>query len=207
VNLLTVSLLPSLASLVEIILLSLLEQQQQQQQQQQQFKMIKQDRDYSSSAPNGLTIPLSTISSTISSTGDMSLPLPPPPPSPVDESPSTISAASPHTMIVARKLPMLAPDYTPSNWDVICQRGKTCDDHIGNRRFRLCVDNHVERYLSARNRQEKSDVISSIVRAIQRSSSNGKGGFVMKVSKLVGVCVVYVCMYVCIYVCICVQVH
>jgi hypothetical protein len=168
---------------IDIIILSLLEQQQQ-----QQFKMIKQDRDYSSAAPNGLTIPLSTISSTISSTGDMSLP--PPPPSPVNESPSTISAASPHTMIMARKLPMLAADYSPSNWDVICQRGKTCDDHIGNRRFRLCVDNHVERYLSARNRQEKSDVISSIVRAIQRSSSNGKGGFVMKVSKLVGVCVV-----------------
>lgn len=147
--------------------------------------MIKPDRDYYSNntGNNGLTIPLATISSAVgSSNGDTSLHSPPPPP--VDESPSTISAASPHTMIMARKLPMLAPDYTPSNWDVICQRGKTCDDHIGNRRFRLCVENHVERYLNAKNRQEKSDVISSIVRAIQRSSSNGKGGFVMRVSKL-----------------------
>jgi hypothetical protein len=76
--------------------------------------------------------------------------------------------------------PPLPPDYEPGHWDVICQRGKTCEEHIGNRRFRLCVENHVKAYMKARNRQAKSDVISAVVRSIRRATGK-RGGFVMKV--------------------------
>jgi hypothetical protein len=103
---------------------------------------------------------------------------PPPPPPP--ESPAFSSPSTPGTPGSVKALELLPPDYEPGQWDVICQRGKTCDDHIGNRRFRLCVENHVPAYLQANNRQAKSDVISSVVRSIRRATGR-KGGFVMKV--------------------------
>ena len=77
---------------------------------------------------------------------------------------------------------MLPEKYQPGNWDVICQRGKSCIDHVGNRRFKVCIKNHLDRYMNATTRQEKSDVITVIVRSI-RSSSTNMGGFVMQVSK------------------------
>jgi hypothetical protein len=113
--------------------------------------------------------------------------MPPPPPasSPYSNSPFSSPASSLHKSVSNGHGPLefLPPDYEPGHWDVICQRGKTCDDHIGNRRFRLCVENHVQAYMNASNRQSKSDVISAVVRSIQRSTGK-KGGFVMKVSKL-----------------------
>jgi hypothetical protein len=109
-------------------------------------------------------------------------PVPPPPPasSPYSSSPFSSPASSLHKSVSHGPLEFLPPDYEPGHWDVICQRGKTCDDHIGNRRFRLCVENHVQAYMNASNRQAKSDVISAVVRSIQRSTGK-KGGFVMKV--------------------------
>ena len=77
----------------------------------------------------------------------------------------------------------LPENYVPGNWDVICQRGKDCHEHIGNRRFRICVENHVDSYLSAKSRLDKSNVISSVVRSIQQSSNHEAGGFIMKVRK------------------------
>jgi hypothetical protein len=106
---------------------------------------------------------------------------PPPPPASSPYSPYSSSPfSSPASSVHKEPLELLPPDYEPGHWDVICQRGKTCDDHIGNRRFRLCVENHVQAYINARNRQAKSDVISAVVRSIRRSTGK-KGGFVMKV--------------------------
>ena len=101
---------------------------------------------------------------------------------------SSSSYGTPGTPSSVKSLDLLPLGYEPSNWDVICQRGKTCDDHIGNRRFRLTVENHVPQYLKANNRQAKSDVISSVVRAIRRATGR-KGGFVMKVRVVVYWCV------------------
>jgi hypothetical protein len=95
-------------------------------------------------------------------------------------SPFSSPASSLNKSVSHGPFEFLPSDYEPGHWDVICQRGKTCDDHIGNRRFRLCVENHVQAYLNAPNRQAKSDVISAVVRSIQRSTGK-KGGFVMKV--------------------------
>ena len=69
----------------------------------------------------------------------------------------------------------LPQDYTPGNWDVILQRGRECHEHIGNRRFKICVENHVDSYLNAKTRLDKTLVISSVVRSIA-------GGFIMRVS-------------------------
>jgi hypothetical protein len=33
------------------------------------------------------------------------------------------------TKMITRKSMMLPSDYSPGTWDVICQRGKGCNDH------------------------------------------------------------------------------
>jgi len=78
---------------------------------------------------------------------------------------------------------LLPPEYTPGNWDIICQRGKDCPKHVGNRRFRVCIENHVDSYMTAKTKHDKSCVISSIIQSIKESSPN-TGGFVMKDHKL-----------------------
>jgi hypothetical protein len=80
-----------------------------------------------------------------------------------------------------RSATLLPIEYTPGNWDVICIRGKDCPKHVGNRRFRICIENHVHTYRNAKTRQDKSCVITSIVRSIKDSSPQ-TGGFVMKVN-------------------------
>ncbi|KAG7374998.1 hypothetical protein IV203_014093 [Nitzschia inconspicua] len=122
---------------------------------------------------------------TIASVSITNLSSPPPPPagSPCGSSPahssSPFSSPASGNHKTVGLIEFLPPDYEPGHWDVICQRGKTCDDHVGNRRFRLCVESHVEAYMSARSRQAKSDVISAVVRNIRRCTGK-KGGFVMK---------------------------
>mmetsp|Transcript_27381 Transcript_27381/g.66485 ORF Transcript_27381/g.66485 Transcript_27381/m.66485 type:complete len:149 (-) Transcript_27381:532-978(-) len=67
--------------------------------------------------------------------------------------------------------------YAPGGWDVICHSSKETEEHIGNRRFNLCIEIHVEAYKKAKLRVNKSAVISDIVGSIRASSATG-GGFV-----------------------------
>jgi hypothetical protein len=104
---------------------------------------------------------------------------------------------------------LLPVGWEPGNWDVICQRGKDCQYHgephlhtfrslfrelrltrspqyicqnaVGNRRFRICIENHLDSYINSKTRQEKSAVISSIVSSI-KSGNNHAGGFIAMVS-------------------------
>lgn len=56
--------------------------------------------------------------------------------------------------------------------------GKSCYDHIGNRRFRVTIAVNLRRYVYARTKVEKSQVVASIVEHLRESSS--VGGFVKK---------------------------
>ncbi len=51
---------------------------------------------------------------------------------------------------------------------------------VGNRRFRVCVENFVDTYVNSKTRQEKSTVISNIVKMINDNDENKQGGFIMK---------------------------
>jgi hypothetical protein len=62
--------------------------------------------------------------------------------------------------------------YSPSSFDCICGRGKQSFNHIGNVRFRLIVSLHIERYIIALSRLDKSLVVASIVDLIR--ASNGR---------------------------------
>lgn len=99
---------------------------------------------------------------------------------------------------------LLPIDFEPTKFDVICQRGKECYDHgkyissirlymmiflsvivlslVGNRRFRIIIDNHLHTYMQAPDRRQKSKIVTAIVRSIRSASESGEG-FIRKVGK------------------------
>lgn len=70
----------------------------------------------------------------------------------------------------------LPENFNPGNYDVICGRGKIPMNHIGNKRFKVVIDNYYERYAKASTKFEKTLVVSEIVDTIRENS--GAGGFV-----------------------------
>lgn len=73
---------------------------------------------------------------------------------------------------------LLPPNFEPSNYDVICGRGKACANWIGNRRFRVTIAMNKEQYLAAPTKLDKSVVVDQIAKTIKNTSPNG--GFVKK---------------------------
>ena len=74
----------------------------------------------------------------------------------------------------------LAMDYEPGNFDVICARGKSVQQHRGNERFRRIIQMHLEEYATKliSNRQ-KSAIITTIVDTIRQYSPDG--GFIRRI--------------------------
>lgn len=97
----------------------------------------------------------------------------------------------------------LGPSFKPSNWDVVCHNSKEYQDHggysnclsfdffphsltpvylcvfaVGNRRFRICIENHLGSYIKAQSRIAKSAIITNLVSTIRESSTQPGGGFV-----------------------------
>jgi hypothetical protein len=73
----------------------------------------------------------------------------------------------------AKKAKQILPQgWKPSNYSVILGRGK-CSDFIGNRRFRVIVKNHLQEYLDAPGKLEKSFVVSKIVKIVKDACPEG----------------------------------
>ena len=53
---------------------------------------------------------------------------------------------------------------------------------VGNRRFRITIDNHLDKYMEVKSRQQKSKIVTTIVDGIKKSAGEEGGGFVRKVS-------------------------
>lgn len=71
----------------------------------------------------------------------------------------------------------LPADFQPGEFDVICSRGKVAMNHVGNRiHFQETINNHVERYLQAKTRNERSLMIIEVVDLVRSRSPSG--GFV-----------------------------
>ena len=78
-----------------------------------------------------------------------------------------------------RKSRTLPPDFSPSNYDVICLgRGKSAASHPGNRRFQITIQLYLDRYASCRSKIEKSLIVSEIVDTVRENSQ--MGGFVKR---------------------------
>jgi hypothetical protein len=55
---------------------------------------------------------------------------------------------------------------------------------VGNRRFRICIENNLSNYVKAKSRQEKSQIVCSIVEGVKAKSSGA--GFIKKVRIVTG---------------------
>lgn len=55
---------------------------------------------------------------------------------------------------------------------------------VGNRRFRILIDSHLDNYIKVKSRQKKSEIVTNIVESIKKSAGSaiGGAGFVRKVS-------------------------
>ena len=55
------------------------------------------------------------------------------------------------------------------------------NETVGNRRFRVCIENNLERYAEAKTKLDKSLIVMSIVDNIREASKSHGGGFVKQV--------------------------
>ncbi|GKY90636.1 hypothetical protein MPSEU_000037100 [Mayamaea pseudoterrestris] len=88
--------------------------------------------------------------------------------------PANISTAMSETC-TSSKMPKtrLADDFQPNNYTVLCGRGKEFFNYVGNRRFRILVDMHLERYSLAETKTDKTRIVIEIVEQIRHAG----GGF------------------------------
>jgi hypothetical protein len=72
----------------------------------------------------------------------------------------------------------LSAEYQLNEYDVICGRGSTCYDHIGNVRFRQLVQDHLTSYMNATTKHDKTAIIQTIIDQIRQTTPTLGGGFV-----------------------------
>lgn len=88
---------------------------------------------------------------------------------------STSNACFAETESLDVKKAQLPPDFQPSNYCVLCGRGKDCWNSIGNRRFRVIVSIFLLRYAQAESKSMKSQIVSDVVDMVR-----GAGGHFLK---------------------------
>jgi len=81
------------------------------------------------------------------------------------------SSLSPSSSVQGVEFP---PDFVPSNYHIICAKGKKNYNHIGNRRFRVTLEIFLGEYKKAKTKAQKGVILTNVVDLVR---SNG-GGFV-----------------------------
>jgi hypothetical protein len=66
----------------------------------------------------------------------------------------------------------LGLEVQPSEYSVLCCRGRDSVNHVGNRRFRIISSMHVEKYSRANSKAAKSVIVSEIITAIRQAGGN-----------------------------------
>jgi hypothetical protein len=87
---------------------------------------------------------------------------------------SVEQASSPKPFVASSKTDgeKLGVDFQPSDYSVLCSRGKDSVNHIGNRRFRIISSMYVEKYSRADTKAAKSLIVSDIINAIRQAGGN-----------------------------------
>ena len=62
---------------------------------------------------------------------------------------------------------LLPKNFQPSPYTVVIGRGKACANATGTKHLKALAQKYLEQYSNARNRQEKSAIVSTIVDKIQ----------------------------------------
>jgi hypothetical protein len=74
----------------------------------------------------------------------------------------------------------LPDSYQPTEYDIICGRGRGLYRQPGNIRFHAIILNHLEEYSSAKTRLDKSCIVIKIIDTI-RAQNNGDVHFIRQV--------------------------
>mmetsp|Transcript_177 Transcript_177/g.432 ORF Transcript_177/g.432 Transcript_177/m.432 type:complete len:189 (+) Transcript_177:50-616(+) len=85
--------------------------------------------------------------------------------------PSQYHAISHIPRITPNRKQALPKDFSPSETDIVCGRGKQCYNHVGNKRFRVVIAKNLDRYLAAKTKIDKGIVVDSIVEKIRETGS------------------------------------
>ncbi|CAB9506545.1 Nitrilase family, member 2 [Seminavis robusta] len=76
-------------------------------------------------------------------------------------------------MFGSKKAKVLLPvDFHPSEYTVILGRGR-CTESIGNKRFKAIVQNHLQEYLEAPGKLEKTFIVTKVMNIVRESSPMG----------------------------------
>jgi hypothetical protein len=67
----------------------------------------------------------------------------------------------------------LADNYVPGKYAVICGRGRACTAWTGNRNLRALVISYLKPYSQAKNKVEKSSIVSVIIESVRQASPDG----------------------------------
>lgn len=78
------------------------------------------------------------------------------------------SIVSSHTLSKGHNIPFLFSDDIGKK-DVLCGREKFSFGHCGNKRFRVVIDMHRDRYQNTTLKEEKTQIIMDIIRLIEES--------------------------------------
>lgn len=72
---------------------------------------------------------------------------------------------------------MLPKEFRPTHYSVQCGRGKACRTSIGNRRLQIIGSMFLQKYSAARNKYEKSTIVSDIISTV-KAAANEHGAFI-----------------------------
>jgi hypothetical protein len=70
------------------------------------------------------------------------------------------------------KTSQLRVGLQPSEYSVVCGRGKYSFNHVGNHRFRILAGMFIERYSRAGTKAAKSAIVSEIIAVIRQAGGN-----------------------------------
>jgi hypothetical protein len=89
---------------------------------------------------------------------------------------SLTSTSIPKPSVVGSKKEKSQPDvevdFQPSDFSVVCGRGRDSFNHIGNRRFRILASMFIERYSRANSKAAKTVIVSEIIEVIRQADGN-----------------------------------
>jgi hypothetical protein len=78
----------------------------------------------------------------------------------------------PKSFVAGSKAGRLQPRDQPSEYSIVCGRGKDTFNHIGNQRFRALASMFTERYSRAGTKVAKSAIVSEIIDVIREADGN-----------------------------------
>ena len=85
----------------------------------------------------------------------------------VEPSFSSSKESKRHSCGGVRPRTQLGPDFIPSEYDVICARGKDAWNHLGNKNFRALIQEWTEAYSKTESKTQRTGIVSNIIQSVR----------------------------------------